>query len=176
MTELNASIRDITISRRMRRLPVSPRGFPVPWFVAWLGGVPDFRCIGLGKLVKAIHQHCCWLCDEPLGFWQTYAIGPMCIVKRNVAGVMIPRNPGVVALWITRSSKPFNVRNGVLFDLGEPERILWYVKAATQRAPRSRRRLPVACRYLKPERTSVGPDAIKELSQCIARAQPLLPA
>ena len=52
MTELNASIRDITISRRMRRLPVSPRGFPVPWFVAWLGGVPDFRCIGLGKLVK----------------------------------------------------------------------------------------------------------------------------
>ena len=91
MTELNASIRDITIPRRMRRLPVSPRGFPVPWFVAWLGGVPDFRCIGLGKLVKAIHQHCCWLCDEPLGFWQTYAIGPMCIVKRNVAGVMIPR-------------------------------------------------------------------------------------
>ena len=73
MTELNASIRDITTPRRMRRLPVSPRGFPVPWFVAWLGGVPDFRCIGLGKLVKTIHQHCCWLCDEPLGFWQTYA-------------------------------------------------------------------------------------------------------
>ena len=82
MTELNASIRDITIPRRMRRLPVSPRGFPVPWFVAWLGGVPDFRCIGLGKLVKAIYQRCCWLCDEPLGVWQTYAIGPMCIVNR----------------------------------------------------------------------------------------------
>jgi len=61
MTELNASIRDITISRRMRRLPVSPRGFPVPWFVAWLGGVPDFRCIGLGKLVKGDSPE---LCDE----------------------------------------------------------------------------------------------------------------
>jgi hypothetical protein len=58
--ELNASIRDITTPRRMRRLPFSPRD-PVPSFVAWLGGVPDFRCIGLGKLVKTIHQHCCWL-------------------------------------------------------------------------------------------------------------------
>ena len=176
MTELNASIRDITNPRRMRRLPVSPRGFPVPWFVAWLGGVPDFRCIGLGKLVKAIYQHCCWLCDEPLGFWQTYAIGPMCIVKRNVAGVMIPRYPGVVALWITRSSKPFNVRNGVLFDLGEPERILWYCEGRNATRAEVEASVASGLPLLEAGANKGGPDAIKELSQCIARAQPLLPA
>ena len=214
MTELNASIRDITISRRMRRLPVSPRGFPVPWFVAWLGGVPDFRCIGLGKLVKAIHQRCCWLCGEPLGVWQTYAIGPMCIVnrvtseppshldcaeyaaraclfltkpgmrrnekdlpeERGVAGVMIPRNPGVVALWITRSSKPFNVSNGVLFDLGEPERILWYCEGRTATRAEVEASVASGLPLLEAEADKDGPDAIKELSQCIARAQALLPA
>ena len=173
---MNASIRDITTPRRMRRLPVSPRGFPVPWFVAWLGGVPDFRCIGLGKLVKAIHQALLLAVRRATRLLATYAIGPMCIVKRNVAGVMIPRNPGVVALWITRSSKPFNVRNGVLFDLGEPERILGIVKAATPRAPRSRRRSPSGLPLLEAGANKGGPDAIKELSQCIASTQPLLPA
>jgi hypothetical protein len=184
--------------------------------VAWLGGVPDFRCIGLGKLVKAIHQRCCWLCGEPLGVWQTYAIGPMCIVnrvtstseppshldcaeyaaraclfltkpgmrrnekdlpeERNVAGVMIPRNPGVVALWITRSSKPFNVSNGVLFDLGEPERILWYCEGRTATRAEVEASVASGLPLLEAEADKDGPDAIKELSQCIARAQALLPA
>jgi len=31
-------------------LPIDPdRGYPVPWFVAWVNGKPDFRVIGVGK-------------------------------------------------------------------------------------------------------------------------------
>ncbi|MGY2904707.1 hypothetical protein [Bradyrhizobium sp. URHC0002] len=89
--------------------------------------------------------------------------------ERNVAGVMIPRNPGVVALWITRGSKPFNVSNGVLFDLGEPERIPWYCEGRT--ATRAEVEASVASGLPRMDH-----DAIKELSQCIARAQALLPA
>ena len=100
----------------------------------------------------------------------------MCIVKRNVAGVMIPRYPGVVALWITRSSKPFNVRNGVLFDLGEPERILSYCEGRNATRAEVEASVASGLPLLEAGANKGGPDAIKELSQCIARAQPLLPA
>jgi hypothetical protein len=96
--------------------------------------------------------------------------------ERNVAGVMIPRNPGVVALWITRSSKPFNVSNGVLFDLGEPERILWYCEGRTATRAEVEASVASGLPLLEAEANKDGPDAIKELSQCIARAQALLPA
>jgi hypothetical protein len=29
---------------RMRGLPLDERGYPVPWFVAWIDGKPEFRC------------------------------------------------------------------------------------------------------------------------------------
>jgi hypothetical protein len=84
----------------MRHLPVDEdRGYPVPWFVYWENGKPEFRvpkpnaremAWGLGK---------CWVCGNTLpttvpGDWrnlkpskwsQTFVIGPMCVVNRTTA-------------------------------------------------------------------------------------------
>jgi hypothetical protein len=67
---------------RIQRLPVNPAGYPTPWFVAWIDGVPDFRVIGPGKIQEAVRFGLCWICGERLGAWKTYAIGPMCSVNR----------------------------------------------------------------------------------------------
>jgi hypothetical protein len=42
------------------------------------------------------------------------------------AGIALARNPGVVCLWETKTIKPFRAGAGVLFKLGDPERVDWY--------------------------------------------------
>jgi hypothetical protein len=54
----------------------------VPWFVAWINGVPDFRVIGENKLSDASRFRCCWLCGGPLGGNAAFVIGPMCAINR----------------------------------------------------------------------------------------------
>lgn len=80
--ELNKSIANIYMPDRMRKLPISPKGFPVPWFVAWVDGVPDFRVIGPGKVTEAVNRKHCWLCGGPMGVYKCFVIGPMCTVNR----------------------------------------------------------------------------------------------
>jgi hypothetical protein len=56
-------------------------------------------------------------------------------------GIAIRRNPGVVAVWVTRSFQPFRARGdvpgatpGLLFEVGDPTDILWFAegRAATR--------------------------------------------
>jgi len=98
MTELNEAMRKLELPDRIRRLPVSPKGYPVPWFVAWLipdnrggyfecaptveGAEPDFRIMGAGKISKAHRLHKCWICGEPTGVRKAFVIGPMCAINR----------------------------------------------------------------------------------------------
>jgi hypothetical protein len=42
------------------------------------------------------------------------------------AGFGIKRQPGVVALWITKSYQPFKAPNGILFKLGDPIEVHWF--------------------------------------------------
>jgi hypothetical protein len=67
---------------RIKRLPLDSRGFPVPWFVEWIDGEPDFRVIGPDKLALAWCGSRCWICGDRLGVHQVYVIGPMCVVNR----------------------------------------------------------------------------------------------
>jgi hypothetical protein len=70
---------------RMQRLPLDARGFPVPWFVAFINGEPDFRVIDTPKLAIAVMANRCWLCGEQLGKYLAFTIGPMCAVNRVTA-------------------------------------------------------------------------------------------
>jgi hypothetical protein len=79
---LHASIRHITRPPRIARLPLSARGYPVPWFVAWIEGVPDFRVIRHGAVTEAIRRSRCWICGEERGRYQAFVVGPMCVVNR----------------------------------------------------------------------------------------------
>ncbi|CAK0406026.1 Uncharacterised protein [Burkholderia pseudomallei] len=66
----------------MMNLPIDERGYPVPFFVAWVDGKPDFRVADAMKMQKAVRFHRCWVCGEPLGRYRAFVIGPMCAVNR----------------------------------------------------------------------------------------------
>lgn len=39
---------------RMLGLPRDQRGYPVPWFVEWIDGAPDFRVTSRERMAKAV--------------------------------------------------------------------------------------------------------------------------
>ena len=162
---------------RVARLPKDKHGRPVPWFVAWIDGAPDFRIVGQNKIAQALSAAKCFICGDALGRWLTFPVGPMCTINRtapeppchkdcaiyavkacpfltrpgmrrrqaglpaglsldtHAPGVSIEHNPGVTALWTTRSHQPFDDgKGGVLFQMGDPEEVLWFAqgRAATR--------------------------------------------
>jgi hypothetical protein len=67
-------------------LPRDDRGYPVPWFVGWYDGKPEFRCADGKKLALAIRERRCWVCGEKLDPKQhVFVIGPMCAINRTTA-------------------------------------------------------------------------------------------
>ena len=71
----------LPLPKRMTKLPIH-RGYPVPWFVAWINGEPDFRIMDGRQIVAAVTERRCWLCGERLGSFMAFTIGPMCAVNR----------------------------------------------------------------------------------------------
>lgn len=70
---------------RIAALPVGPNGYPVPWFVPWINGVPEFRAAAADKRNEALVGAKCWVCGSELGTYRTFVIGPMCSVNRVTA-------------------------------------------------------------------------------------------
>lgn len=85
-----------TLPARMRSLPVDERGYPVPWFVDWLDGKPEFRAMDQRKFVRAIREKLCWVCGERMGVHMTFVAGPMCGINRTTPE---PPNHHDCALW-----------------------------------------------------------------------------
>jgi hypothetical protein len=72
----------------MRRLPLSPKGYPVPWFVdrraPQRDGGPDFRIMDGRRLKLAIRERRCWVCGEPIRApVSVFVAGPMCGINRT---------------------------------------------------------------------------------------------
>lgn len=80
MTELREGLPPLP--SRMWKLPVDARGYPVPWFVKWIDGKPDFRVADGEKMRQALYGGRCWVCGERVGKYKTFVIGPMCAVNR----------------------------------------------------------------------------------------------
>lgn len=68
--------------RRIAQLPLNERGYPIPWFVAYVNGKPDFRVVEAQRRVEAVVDKRCWICGEKIGVHKAFAIGPMCAVNR----------------------------------------------------------------------------------------------
>ena len=68
---------------RIAKLPRNDRGYPVPYFVAWFDGKPDFRMIRPETMREARTRKLCWICGEPLNAQSTFVLGPMCMVNRT---------------------------------------------------------------------------------------------
>lgn len=71
---------------RILALPRDRAGHPVPWFVAWIAGEPDFRVVRASGIHDAIRYDRCWVCGDRLGTkWSAFTIGPMCALNRTTA-------------------------------------------------------------------------------------------
>lgn len=68
---------------RMIDLPVDERGYPVPFFVAWVDGKPEFRAMDVEKFVRALREKLCWVCGSRLGVNVCFVAGPMCGINRT---------------------------------------------------------------------------------------------
>jgi hypothetical protein len=201
---------------RIKDLPLDPRGWPIPWFVAYVDGLPDFRVMDREKFFRAIRDRLCWVCGQKLGRWLAFSLGPMCSVSRTIseppahrdcaewsvqhcpflanpemvrrhedlptnvdepAGIAIMRNPGVMALWITRSFEAFRVPGDrmPLLTVGEPDHITWWchgrqaTRAEVQAAVESG--LPNLLAVAKKE----GAFAVEALGKQVKRAEALWP-
>jgi hypothetical protein len=73
------------IPYRIGKLPRDLAHRPVPWFVAWIDGKPDFRVIAPGRVEEAVTFSLCWVCGQRLGVFVAFVIGPMCAVNRTTA-------------------------------------------------------------------------------------------
>jgi hypothetical protein len=80
--ELNQKIAHLELPERMRGLPIDERGFPVPKFVPYIDGKPEFRGFNGEHMKLCVRLKRCWLCGEQLGKFMVFAIGPMCAVNR----------------------------------------------------------------------------------------------
>src|SRR3954454_7942113 len=83
-TATDRIIRSDIMPRSVARLKRDKRGYPVPWFVAWFDGEPDFRVMDDVKLHRIARgqDRSCWVCGERLSRLSAYVIGPMCAVNR----------------------------------------------------------------------------------------------
>lgn len=77
-----AALRFPNAPEQIKALRTDHRGYPVPWFVEWINGEPDFRIIGQGKWGKAHRKGLCWVCGRRMGRMNAFVIGPMCAVNR----------------------------------------------------------------------------------------------
>lgn len=102
----------------METLPRSARGYPVPWFVAWVDGEPDFRVIKPDGIKLAAKHGLCWLCGYELGMTATYVSGPMCGINRTSAE---PPSHNVCATYAAKAC-PFLTRpHARRREVGKPE-------------------------------------------------------
>lgn len=93
-----------------------------------------------------------------------------------IAGIPIMRNPGVTAIWVTKSYRVMDTPGGVLFRLGEPHEVTWWREG--RRATREEilasinSGLPVLEEAAKLD----GDDALLELARMTGAAMQLVPA
>jgi hypothetical protein len=101
--------------------------------------------------------------------------------RKAAAGNGIMRNPGAVAVWVeTEQTKPFKAGDGILFELGNPERVEWYAygrEATREEVLESiESGLPLLMDTIQQEEPEFRAAARDELERRKANAFTLLPA
>ena len=88
------------LPERIKRLPKDARGFPVPWFVVWYNGQPDFRITDADIKLLCITERRCWICGEPLDSEMCFVTPPICAVYRDSTEPPSHRDCGLFAARI----------------------------------------------------------------------------
>lgn len=192
----------------MARLPRDHRGYPVPRFVQWMNGRPDFRVVDIQFWQLAVRRKLCWLCGGHLGKRMWFVAGPMCTITRtsseppshrgcaifavkncpfltkplakrndrdlppehrNPGGVMLERNPGVSAVWETRSYDIFRDPEGnPLLRMGEPDALSFWREGRLATREETLESIDTGLPALFDIATQQGPAAVRELQRIVA--------
>lgn len=104
----------------MESLEVDDRGFPVPFFVAYIDGIPDHRVADPRKQVRALNEKLCWVCGQTLGNYLSFVIGPMCTINRITSE---PPNHLECAQWAVRGCPFLSMPKMERRDADKPEGI-----------------------------------------------------
>jgi hypothetical protein len=67
----------------MAGLKIDDRGYPIPWFVGYHKGKPEFRCMDWQKWAHAVKWKVCWVCGNKLHKPYVFVAGPMCGINRT---------------------------------------------------------------------------------------------
>jgi hypothetical protein len=81
------------------------------------------------------------------------------------AGFMIERNPGVALVWTTRQPSWYRVPNGVLFDIGDPQRTDWWCEGRRATSAEIVASIDSGLPILRDVAQAEGADAVAELDQ-----------
>lgn len=95
------------------------------------------------------------------------------------AGIHIDRNPGVACLYETAYAKPFRPQHGgqgILFRLGDPERVDWYAEGRAATRAEVEESITTGFPLLERLAQRDGAEAITELYAARDVAMKLLPA
>jgi hypothetical protein len=71
-----------SIPPRIELLHKDKRGYPVPYFVAWIEGEPKFQIVDGDKMKDCMRNGRCWICGQRMGAYKSFVIGPMCVINR----------------------------------------------------------------------------------------------
>jgi hypothetical protein len=95
---------------------------------------------------------------------------------KQVAGTMIERNPGCVALYETRQAERFDAGNGWLIRLGKPDRVDWFAEG--RQATRAEIMASIDSGYplLLEAAAKDGQEAVEDLARLTFQALKLVPA
>lgn len=92
---------------QMQHLPVDDVGRPIPYFVEYIDGKPDFRVMSAKNFRKAVMEDRCWVCGRRMKPTtpHIFVAGPMCLINGTSAE---PPNHRACAEWSARAC-PFLV-------------------------------------------------------------------
>lgn len=83
---------------------------PVPWFVPWIDGVPDFRVTAETTAAAAINAGVCFICGRQRGRFSTFIVGPLAVINLSSAEPPAHRDCAQYALQVC----PFMVNPAAL--------------------------------------------------------------
>jgi len=85
---------------------------------------------------------------------------------RDAPGVGLKRNPGAVAVWVTRGYQPFRAPGGgTLFDIGEPESVEWFANGRLATQGEVEASVSSGIHHLTEAAEAQGPKAVAELDR-----------
>jgi hypothetical protein len=106
---------------------------------------------------------------------------------KAAAGFGIKRNPGAIGVWVTKRWRVFEVpphpgaSRGILFQLGDPERVEWYCQGRTATRAEVEHSIETGLpllmeKALEQDAEQPGAGAVAALRKMQAAVAPLLPA